>query len=154
MAKTAATRLQDEVELVRREAFATGYAAAMKFISEYASRSKPDSATRPRRQRGQVSAAPPAPARQPQSRSAARSRKGDAPAKRSPHGTNARLIVEVLEAISPRAARPSEIRKALLDKGIAMAAASIQFALGQLQARRAVEQVADTKTWRYLGKTE
>jgi hypothetical protein len=62
--------------------------------------------------------------------------------------------VEVLEAISPRAARPSEIRKALLDKGIAMAAASIQFALGQLQARRAVEQVADTKTWRYLGKTE
>jgi hypothetical protein len=35
-----------------------------------------------------------------------------------------------------------------------MAAASIQFALGQLQAHRAVEQVADTKTWRYLGKTE
>jgi hypothetical protein len=154
MAKTAATKLQDEVELVRRDAFAAGYAAAMKLIREYASRSKPDSATRPRRQRGQVSAAPPAPARQPQSRSAARSRKGDAPAKRSPHGTNARLIVEVLEAISPRAARPSEIRKALLDKGIAMAAASIQFALGQLQARRAVEQVADTKTWRYLGKTE
>ena len=53
-----------------------------------------------------------------------------------------RLVVEMLEAISPRAARPSEIRKALLDKGIAMAAASIQFALGQLQARRAVEQVS------------
>jgi len=80
--------------------------------------------------------------------------KSDAPAKRSPRGTNARLIVEVLEAISPGAARPSEIRKALLDKGIAMAAASIQFALGQLQARRAVEPVADTKTWRYLGKAE
>jgi hypothetical protein len=154
MAKTAATKLRDEVELVRREAFAAGYAAAMKFIREHASRSKPDSAMRPRRQRGQLSAAPPAPARQPQSRSAARSRKGDAPAKRSPHGTNARFIVEVLEAISPRAARPSEIRKALLDKGVAMAAASIQFALGQLQARRAVEQVADTKTWRYLGKTK
>ena len=154
MAKTAATRLQDEVELVRREAFAAGYSAAMKFIREYASRSKADSAMRSRRQRGRVSAAPPAPARQRQSRSAARSRKDDAPVGRSPRGTNARLIVEVLEVISPGAARPSEIRKALLDKGIAMAATSIQFALGQLQARRAVEQVADTKTWRYLGKTE
>jgi len=152
MAKTAATKLQDEVELVRRDAFAAGYAAAMKLIREYASRSKPDSATRPRRQRGQVSAAPPAPARQRQGRSAARSVKSDAPAKRSPRGTNARLIVEVLEAISPGAARPSEIRKALLDKGIAMAAASIQFALGQLQARRAVEPVADTKTWRALSR--
>src|SRR5882762_6887273 len=45
MAKTAATKLQDEVELVRREAFAAGYAAAMKLMREYASRSKPDSAT-------------------------------------------------------------------------------------------------------------
>jgi hypothetical protein len=122
-------------------------------MREYASRSKPDGATRSRRQRGQVGAAPPAP-RQRKGRSAARSVKGDAPAGRSPRGTNARLIVEVLEAISPRAARPSEIRKALLDKGIAMAAASIQFALGQLQARRAADQVADTKTWRYLGKAE
>jgi hypothetical protein len=33
MAKTAATRVQDEVEMVRREAFAAGYAAAMKLIS-------------------------------------------------------------------------------------------------------------------------
>ena len=49
---------------------------------------------------------------------------------------------------------PSEIRETLRDKGIAMAAASIHFALSQLQARRAVEQVADTKTWRYLGKAE
>jgi hypothetical protein len=152
MAKTAATRLQDEVELVRREAFAAGYAAAMKLIREFASRSKPGSATRSRRQRGQVSAAQPTATRQRQSRSAARSRKDDAPARRSPRGTNARLVVEVLEAISPRAARPSEIREALRGKGIAMAATSIQFALGQLQARRAVEQVADTTTWRYLGK--
>jgi hypothetical protein len=137
MAKTAATKLQDEVELVRREAFAAGYAAAMKLMREYASRSKPDSAVQSRRQRGQVSAGQPA--RTHQRQSAARSRKGDAPAGRSPRGTNARLVVEVLEGISPRAARPSEIRKALLDRGIAVAAASIQFALGQLQARRAVE---------------
>jgi len=42
----------------------------------------------------------------------------------------------------------------LRDKGSPMAAGSIQFALGQLQARGAVEQVADTKTWRYLGKAD
>jgi hypothetical protein len=59
-----------------------------------------------------------------------------------------------LEAISPRAARPSEIRETLRDKGIPIAAASIHFSLSQLKARRAVEQVADTKTWRYLGKAQ
>ena len=154
MARTAATKLQDEIELVRREAFAAGYAAAMKLIREYASRSKSDSATRPRSQRQQASAPQRAPAGRRQGRSAARSPKGDAPAKRSPRGTNARLIIEVLEEIAPRAARPSEIRKALRDKGSTMATASIHFALGQLKARREVEQVAESKTWRYLGKAE
>jgi hypothetical protein len=154
LAKTTAANLQDEIEMVRREAFAAGYAAAMKFIREYASRLKPDSAMRPLSQRRQESAAQPAPASQRQGRSAARSSKIGAPARRSPRGTNARLIVEVLEAISPRAARPSEIRKALRDKGSAMATASIHFALGQLKARRAVEHVAESKTWRYLGKAE
>jgi hypothetical protein len=152
MAKTAAISLQDEIELVRREAFAAGYAAAMKLIREHASRAKPDSAMRPRSQRRQVSAAQPA--RKPRGRGAARSPKGDASAKRSPRGTNARLIIEVLEAIAPRGARPSEIREMLRDKGSAMAAASIHFALSQLQARGAVEQIEDTKTWRYLEKAE
>jgi hypothetical protein len=46
----------------------------------------------------------------------------------------------------PRATRPSEIREALRDKGITMAAASIHFSLSQLQARGAVEQITDTKT--------
>jgi hypothetical protein len=153
MAKTAATKLQDEIEMVRREAFAAGYAAAMQTIREFATRAKP-AATRPGRQRKQESAGQPAPSRQRRGQGAARSSKVGVSARRSPRGTNARLIGEVLEAISPRVARPSEIRKALLDKGIAMAAASIQFALGQLKARRAVEQVADTKAWRYLGKAE
>ncbi len=154
MAKTVATRLQEEIELVRREAFAAGYAAAMKLIREQASRLKPDSARRSSSQRRQVSATQSAPARQRRGRVAARSLKGDAPVKRSPRGTNARLIVEVLETISPRGARASEIREMLRDKGSPMAAGSIQFALGQLQARGAVEQVADTKTWRYLGKAD
>jgi hypothetical protein len=41
----------------------------------------------------------------------------------------------VLEEVAPRATRPSEIREALRDKGITMAAASIDFSLSQLQAR-------------------
>jgi hypothetical protein len=31
MAKTTATKLQDKIEMVRREAFAAGYVAAMKY---------------------------------------------------------------------------------------------------------------------------
>ena len=46
------------------------------------------------------------------------------------------------------------MREMLRDKGSPMATASIHFALSQLQARGEVEQVADTKAWRYLGKTE
>src|SRR5580704_1778962 len=129
----------------RREAFAAGYAAAMKLIREYASRSKPDTAMQPGSQRRQASAPQRASAGQSQGRSVARSPKGSAPAKRSPRGTNARLIIEVLEEVAPRATRPSEIREALRDKGITMAAASIHFALSQLQARGAVEQITDTK---------
>jgi Fe2+ or Zn2+ uptake regulation protein len=64
------------------------------------------------------------------------------------------LLSVSLEEVAPRATRPSEIREALRDKGITMAVASIHFALSQLQARGAVEQITDTKTWRYLGKTE
>jgi hypothetical protein len=58
----------------------------------------------------------------------------------------------VLQSIAPRAARPAEIRSTLQrEKGVAIAFTSIRHALGQLQARRVVEQVADTKTWRHLG---
>jgi hypothetical protein len=64
------------------------------------------------------------------------------------------LLSVSLEEVAPRATRPSEIREALRDKGITMAAASIHFSLSQLQARGAVEQITDTKTWRYLGKPE
>jgi hypothetical protein len=60
----------------------------------------------------------------------------------------------MLRAIVPRAARPVEIRAALLEKGRALAFTSIRHALGQLEARRVVEQVADTKTWRAIAQLE
>jgi hypothetical protein len=62
------------------------------------------------------------------------------------------MIEEILQAIAPRAARPTEIRQTLQrDKGVAMAFTSIRHALGQLAARQAVEQVGDSNTWRHRG---
>jgi hypothetical protein len=65
-------------------------------------------------------------------------------------GTNARLVEEVLQEIAPRAVRPAEIRNALQrKKGVRMAFASVRHALEQLEARHAVEQVIESKTWRF-----
>ncbi|MBV9860519.1 MAG: hypothetical protein JO267_00055 [Alphaproteobacteria bacterium] len=62
---------------------------------------------------------------------------------------------EVLIAIAPRAARPTEIRDTLRrDQGVTMAFTSIRHALGQLESRKAVEQVADSKTWRALPQSD
>src|SRR5258708_8192371 len=41
MAKTAMSQLEDQVELIQREAFAAGYAAAMRAVHEIASRPAP-----------------------------------------------------------------------------------------------------------------
>lgn len=143
MAKTAVTQLQEQVEAIRREAFAEGYRAAMEAIREVAGRTpeaaKPQAAAvkapRPARRQGLRRRTPAKPP----------------PSARPQRGTNAKLVEEVLQAIAPRAARPTEIRSMLRrDKGVAMAFTSIRHALGQLEARRAAEQIADTKTWRVL----
>ena len=67
-------------------------------------------------------------------------------------GTNARLVEEVLQSNAPRALRPAEIRNAIQrERGIAIAFTSIRHALGQLDSRGVVEQVADGNTWRWRG---
>src|SRR5579863_7443393 len=161
MAKTALNQLQDQIEAVRREAFAAGYAAAMQSIREFAAKpapgAEPAPAARPRgrpRSAASASSSPPAASapRQRQPRVAAKpaQRATRAPAKRPQRGTNARLVEEVLQSNAPRALRPAEIRRAVQhDKGVAMAFTSIRHALVQLEERRTAEQVADTKTWRY-----
>ena len=160
MAKTALTQLQDQIEAVRREAFAAGYAAAMQSIRDFAA--KPAAAAEPvatRPQRGRRPAAPARaapPARQRQPRAPARTprRAGRAAAGRPQRGTNARLVEEVLQSNAPRALRPAEIRRALQhDKGVAMAFTSIRHALVQLEERHMAEQIADSKTWRFRGDT-
>jgi hypothetical protein len=164
MAQTAVTQLQQQIEAVRREAFAAGYRAAMQAIRELAARPAPGaeaaSAPSPRRgrrtrRRTAASAAPAAKAakattaRRP--RRAARPR-ARAAGRRLQRGSNARMIEEILQSMAPRAVRPAEIRTALQrDKGVAMAFTSIRHALGQLEARQAAEQVGNSRTWRHRG---
>jgi hypothetical protein len=179
MPAIALTHLQEQIEAVRREAYAEGYEAAMHAIREFVAHgapAAPEPAPEPtaraqsRRAAGTKRAAKPRSAPEPRRASATRraAKAGDAraepaeprvprgrrpavAAQRPQRGTNARLIEEVLQAIAPRSARPTEIRDVLRRaKGVTMAFTSIRHALGQLEARRAVEQVADSKTWRSL----
>lgn len=171
MARTAMTELQQQIEAVRREAFAAGYAAAMEAIRELTSRAAPGTRTAAaaptRRGRGrgrgrartrQAAAAKATPTRRRRARTTRTTRTATAtartrrPAARRPQrGTNARMIGEILKAAAPRAVRPAEIRKALQDNGVAMAFTSIRHALGQLEKNNEAEQVGDSKTWRHRG---
>ena len=152
MAKTAVSQLQEQIEAIRREAFAAGFEAAMRAVRHFASTHAPDkepqsaqpvrrrSAQRPRTsgQRGQMGD------------TSGVSRRGTTSAPRPQRGTNARLVEEVLQSNAPRALRPAEIRSAIQrEKGVVIAFTSIRHALGQLESRRVAEQVADSNTWRY-----
>jgi hypothetical protein len=147
MAKTAVTVLQDQIEAIRREAYAAGYAAAMRSIRDFTTK-PPASAVQTRRPR-QTAKAP----------EQATKRRGRPPstalpttAKRPRRGNNAQFIAEVLKAMPSGTARPADIRKALQsDKGVAIAFTSIRHALGQLASRHEVEVSSDGKTWRYVG---
>jgi hypothetical protein len=136
MTNVALMQLQQQIEAMRREAFAEGYAAAMQRVGDFAARpqSAPLAATAAR-SGASDDAAPGTPGRQRRTR---------------PHGTNAQLVAAVLESIAPRAAPPSEIRRLLLrEQGVALAFTSIRHALGQLGARGAAEQIAASRTWRH-----
>ena len=158
MAKTALNQLQDQIEAIRKEAYAAGYAAAMQVIRDFTGR--PAAGTRaaaavPTRVRARVTRVTKAAAAKPAVRSRRRVAAKPANGGRRPQrGTNARLIAEVLKAMPSGTARPAEIRSALQrDKGVQMAFTSIRHALGQLATRREVEAIADGKSWRYLGSS-
>src|SRR5260370_15722956 len=142
MAKTAMSHLEDQVELIQREAFAAGYAAAMRAVREIASRPAPDenlpTPTAPAR-RGRPPRQPQPAPREAQAR---RARADSKPAaKRLERGSNARFVEEALRARAPLAVRPADIRAALQrDTGASLAFPSIRHALGQLAARKAVER--------------
>jgi len=148
MAKTALTQLQEQVEAIRREAYAAGYAAAMQAIRDFAAR--PGGAAPARRGRPAKAAAPVARRRGRPPGASAKPRRVSR--HRPQRGTNARLIAEVLKTMPSGTARPAAIRAALTaDKGVTMAYTSIRHSLGQLEARGEVSADADGKTWRYTG---
>src|SRR5262249_39825151 len=128
MTHTALTRLQEEIDAIQQEAFAAGYAAAMRSVQEFVSRPV---------------AGLEAPCLRTEYAVAARLR-------RLPRGTNARLIEAVVRASAPRAVRAPEIRRVLhQEQGVVLAFPSIRHALGQLEARHVAEHVAGSKSWRY-----
>jgi hypothetical protein len=154
---TAVNQLQEQIDKIRREAFAQGYAAAMQAVRDLATKPAPGTAA-PGAVTGVRRRAPrPAPSPAPVGRRGPRAaapteRRGRQAVPRPQRGTNARYVEEVLQANAPRALRPAEIRSAIQrDKGVAIAFTSIRHALGQLEARQVAEQVADTRTWRYTG---
>jgi hypothetical protein len=170
MARTALNTLQDQIEAVRREAFAAGYAAAMEAVRDLAGKPAPgaEGAAAPQRRRrtGGRRAAADAPASAASAPAGGRrrgpARAAGAPAargrrageQRPQRGTNAKMVEEVLLAAAPRALRPAEIRSAIQrDHGVAIAFTSIRHALGQLEQRRVAEQVGDSKTWRRRGSS-
>lgn len=56
----------------------------------------------------------------------------------------------MLKSIAPRAARPTDIRNSLRrERGVVMAFTSIRHALNQLEGRKSIERVGDSKTWRF-----
>ena len=154
MPKAATMELQQQIEQVRREAYAAGYAAAMQVIADGASRPAPKAGTTaaaPRRRgRGRVRQAATAakPIRPRRARATATTTRRSANG-RAQRGTNALIIEEILKAMAPSGVRPAEIRKALQDKGVAISFPSIHHALRQLEARNAAEQVGDSKSWRH-----
>src|SRR5207248_1577930 len=155
MSQTAAAELQAHIDKIHHEAFAAGYAAAMKAVQELTSRPAqasvsataiPNSGGRRRRARS-ASANKANGARRTQVKSAPKASRGSAP--KSQRGTNALRVEEILKAASPGAVRPAAIRKALQEKGMTISFPSLRHALQQLTARKAARQVGNSRTWRY-----
>ena len=157
MAKVAMTELQQQIEEVRREAYAAGYAAAMQMISDATSRPPPKAGTTAaapgRRRQGRARRSTPAAKPTRPRRTGASATTRPSANGRAQRGTNALIIEEILKAMAPSPMRPAEIRKALQDNGVGISFASIRNALRQLEARNAAEQVGDSKSWRYRGGT-
>jgi hypothetical protein len=152
MAKTAVSQLQEQIEAIRREAFAAGFAAAMQSVRRFISTQTPDAEPQSVEVIGRRSAPHMhgTALRRRAGSNASEPRRGATVAPKLERGRNARLVEEVLQSNAPRALRPAEIRTTIQrEKGVVIAFTSIRHALGQLEARRIAEQVADSNTWRY-----
>ena len=153
MAEVALKELNEQIKLVRQEAYAAGFTAAMRTVRAFAEKAAPSEPVSGRSQRAvrapqRASAPSQRPKRAPATAEVPKER-GTATAPRRPRGANTQMVEQVLQANAPRPMRPFEIRSAIQrDKGTSIAFGSIRQALDQLAARKVVEQV-DAKTWRH-----
>ena len=152
MAETALKELNEQIKLVRQEAYAAGFTAAMRAVRAFAEKAAPSEPVS-RQSRRAVQAAQPAsaPSLRPKRAVTAEVPKERrmAAAPRRARGANTQMVEQVLQANAPRPMRPVEIRSAIQrDQGSSIAFGSIRQALDQLVARKIVEQV-DAKTWRH-----
>src|SRR5690348_16777566 len=151
MGEVAMTEFQNQIEALRREAFAEGYAAAMQSVRELASRSAPQSAGTT----AVLADADESHAEQPEDTKAAMPLSANSPVRRSgvqrstaqriassprrprrrraKRGANAQMIQEILKKAAPRAVRQAEIRRSLEERGVLLPYPSIGHALGQLK---------------------
>src|ERR687894_404562 len=102
MAKTAVNQLQEQIEAIRREAFAAGFEAAMQSVRQFASIQTPDigldpqSAESTRRRSARRTRA--AGSLQQPSTTSDMSRRRAVTAARPQRGMNARIVEEVLKS--------------------------------------------------------
>jgi hypothetical protein len=151
MAKTALTQLQEQIEVIRQEAYADGFAAAMRAIHEFAAKPLSPSAPKPGRA---IKTTSPVAAK----KALRRNRQPSVPAQPAPRarrpqrGSNALSVSDILREAGSDFVRPAVIRSKLQSqKNVSLAFASIRHALNQLQARGEVERSSDGKSWRHLG---
>ena len=153
MAETALKELNEQIKLVRQEAYAAGFIAAIRAVRAFAEKAAPSEPVSRRSQRALQAPQPalttsPRPKRAPATAKVPKEHR-TAAAPRRARGANTQLVKQVLQANAPRPMRPVEIRSAIQrDKGTSIAFGSIRQALDQLAARKVVEQV-DAKTWRH-----
>ena len=168
MTETVLNELQNQIEAIRHEAFADGYAAAMKAVHELTSRSVPKQSaelavsnssgaesetvrSEPDQAASLLRTSDPvrrSPVKRDAARPVATGTRGSR-GRRAKRGTNARMVQEILQKAAPRAVRQAEIRRALEERGVLLAYPSIGHALGQLKARKAAKKVGKSGTWRY-----
>ena len=134
MPRTALTQLQEQIDIIRQEAYGEGYAAAMKAVIDFA-------------KSNQTSAAASG-ASKPRAVRASKSAK--APGARAPRGQNVDAVVQALKSLPQQAGRGADIRKAM---GSSISYTSLRHALGQLQARGQVSLNEDGKVWSYVGSS-
>jgi hypothetical protein len=149
-------QLGEQLEAIRKEAYAAGDAAAMEAIRQFAGSPSTAAPAAAKRQRKSVSAvksqrlrsattAPKAPS------TTASKQRSKAQRAQPTRGANAQLIAEVLKG-TDGPSRAADIRKALQrDKGVSIAFTSIRHALNQLAERGEVKASADQKEWHYVG---